>query len=56
MAKISEIIKKLQRLEEEYGNRELTIYKSFDETTQKINVDSIYFDETIKDIYISIYN
>lgn len=56
MAKINDIIIKLQRLEDKHGNVNLNIYKSFDKKTVKINEDDIYFDEKLNDIYIGIYN
>ena len=56
MAKIKEVINKLQKLERKYGNKEFTIYQSFDEKTTEIDVDNIYYDEDEKDIYIAIHN
>lgn len=56
MAKVSEVIAKLQKLEDEHGDRECTIYKSFDKEITPVNEDQIYFDEHHKDIYIGIYS
>lgn len=56
MAKTSEVIKKLQNLIDKYGDREFTIYKGFDKITKDVRIDDIYFDDDLKDIYISIYN
>jgi hypothetical protein len=55
MSKVSEVIAKLQELQDENGDRECTIYKRFDKETQAIVADNIYFDEANKDIYIGIY-
>ena len=54
MAKISEIIKKLQELEEEYGDTEFSVYNSSTDETTHISPDDISFDEAIKDIFIEI--
>ena len=54
MAKVSEVIKKLQRMEEENGDVELTVYNSISGITCIVKEDEIYFDDTYKDIYIGI--
>ena len=54
--KTSKIIKKLEKLVERHGDSEFTIYKGFDKTTTSIKEDDIFFDDKLKDIYISIYN
>lgn len=54
MAKVREVIKKLQRLEKENGNVEFTIYDSISKITFRVDEDGIYFDDTLKDIYIGI--
>ena len=56
MSKTSEVIEKLQKLKDEYGDRECTIYKNFDEETTQIRIDDIFYDDHNKDIYIGIYN
>lgn len=56
MANIQAVIKKLQQLEQEYGNIELKIYHSFNKETKTIDESQIYYDEEMNDIYIGIYN
>ena len=52
--KITELIKKLSDIELEHGDVEVNIYKSFDQSTTYFN--KIYFDDTIKNAVIAIYN
>ena len=56
MAKTSEVISKLQKLVDENGDQELTIYKLFDRVTRDVKIDDIHFDDDSKDIYIATYN
>lgn len=56
MTYLSDLIEKLQELEEKHGDVEINIYKSFDKKTARINVDDIYYDEKLKYAYIGIYN
>ena len=55
MTTIHDVIIKLQQLEKKHGNVELNIYKSSTRTTEKIDEDQIYYDDTRNDIDISIY-
>jgi len=56
MATIYELINKLQEIEQKQGNVEVSIYHSHDKKTSKIDVDQIYFDDQLNDVYIGIYN
>lgn len=55
MAKVSEVITTLQKLKDENGDCEMTIYDCFDKRTVSVYDDQIYFDDKKKDIYIGIY-
>ena len=54
--KTSQVIKKLQQLVDKNGDREFTIYHGFSKANSEVKENDIYFDEELKDIYISIYN
>ena len=53
---IKDLIKKLEKIEQENGNVEVNIYKSFDKKTISFDDDDIHFDDNKKDCYIGIYN
>ncbi len=55
MCKINDLIIKLEKLEDRHGNVEINIYQSFDKKTTPIDIDQVYFDESLNDIYIGIY-
>lgn len=52
--KIKELINKLEKIEQEHGNVEVNIYKSFDRIT--VDFSEVYYDDKEKDGYIAIYN
>ena len=56
MSKLNEVINRLAQLEEQHGGRELNIYNSFGEKTIAVDIDQIYYDDKLKDVYIGIYN
>lgn len=56
MTKINEVITKLQELEGKHGNVNIEIYESFDKKDTKIDVDEIFYDNKLKNVYIGIYN
>ena len=51
--KTSEVIKELQKLLEENGDCEFSIYKSFSKETSK-TID-VFYDDELKDICIGVY-
>ena len=55
MATIREVINKLSKLEEKYGDVELVIYNSFEGKTTWIDESQIFYDDELKDTYIGIY-
>ena len=52
--KVEEVIRKLEKLNDRYGNVEFHIYKSFSKETY-IGLIDIFYDEEIKDICMGIY-
>lgn len=55
MSKIYDVIARLTTMAEKHGNCELNIYNSFERKTVVIDVDEIYYDNGVNDIYIGIY-
>ena len=59
MAKLSEVIQRLERLKDENGDVEFVIYNGFDrkggiEKITKVDPDKIFFDDHFKDAFIGI--
>jgi len=56
MAKLSELINKLNKLKAKHGDIEVNIYHSFDQKISNIDEDNIVFDDESGNIEIGIYN
>jgi hypothetical protein len=52
--KIRELIKKLEMIEQQNGNVEVTIYRSFDK--KNVSFSDVCFDDGLQDCYITIYD
>jgi hypothetical protein len=54
MTTIKELIRTLEKLEEQNGDAKISIFKSMGEVEMEINLSDIFYDEGEKDFYIEI--